>query len=69
MYARFSMNVMHGNSKALKATASVSPGKLGSFRKKPRRRFSPLLPWRLPKAHTGSVTVLVDETRPEADRN
>ena len=27
------MNVMHGNSKALKATASVSPGKLGSFRK------------------------------------
>jgi hypothetical protein len=38
MYARFSMNVMHGNSKALKATASVSPGKLGSFRKKPRRR-------------------------------
>jgi hypothetical protein len=34
---------------------------LGSFRKKPRGRFSPLLLWRLPKADTWAATVLVDE--------
>jgi hypothetical protein len=34
---------------------------LGSFRKKRRRRFSPLLLWRLSKAQAWSATVLVDE--------
>jgi len=34
---------------------------LGSFRKKRRRRFLALLLWRLPKAYTGSASVLVDE--------
>jgi hypothetical protein len=56
------MNVMHGNSMAASKRALCSrQEKLGSFRKKPRRRFSPLLLWRLPKADTGSPTVLVDE--------
>ena len=55
------MNVMHGNSKALKATRFSLARKIGFVSQKPRRRFSPLLPWRLPKAHTGPVTVLVNE--------
>jgi len=38
--------------------------KMGSFRKKQLRRFSSLLLWRLPKAHTRPATVLVNELNP-----
>jgi hypothetical protein len=38
------------NSKALNATASLTPGKLGSFRKKAPGPLLPVLLWRLPKA-------------------
>jgi hypothetical protein len=43
------------------SAALMAAKKMGSFRKKQRRRFSSLLHWRLSKAHTRPATVLVDE--------
>jgi predicted phage-related endonuclease len=42
------------------SAASLTAENLGSFRKE-RRWFLPLRLWRLPKAYTGSATVVVDE--------